>query len=83
MTQLRANYDGGHAQAAERASLALFVGTSLSVGITALVIESALLRGRPIVLVDPGADPGIPRVEHVPAKAEELLPEVVGILAGS
>lgn len=69
-------------RASERAALALFVGTSFSVGITELVLRAAILRGREPISVDPGPDPQLPLL-HVPAKAEELLPAVCDLLGAA
>lgn len=61
----------------ERMALALFVGTSFSVGVTELALRSALFGKVPSYSVDPlgGADEH-PWVTGLPAAAEELLPEV-------
>ena len=63
--------------AATQAELVVFLGTSLSVGVTDLIVRAAAFRGVQVVSVDPGRgpDPGYP-VEHVKAKAEEILPDV-------
>ena len=63
--------------AAAALGLALFVGTSFAVGVTALVLEAGLRRGRPLFSVDPGADTAPhPAVQLLPEKAEILLPAV-------
>jgi NAD-dependent deacetylase len=62
--------------AAERADLALFAGTSLSVGVTDLVLRAALGRRVAVFAVDPAA-PRLPAgVRVLPAPAEALLPAV-------
>lgn len=60
---------------------AIFVGTSFSVNITAIVGETLREAGRPCFSIDP-APLGGRGVTHVPAKAEELLPELVASLRG-
>ena len=58
-------------------NLGLFVGTSFSVGVTALFLEYGLRRGAPMFAVDPGAaEPPHPGVTLLRAKSEELLPAV-------
>ncbi len=60
-----------------RADGAIFVGTSFSVGITALV-EGALAAGsRPMFSIDPAPTSGAgDAIVHVAAKAEEFLPRL-------
>lgn len=61
----------------ERMSLALFVGTSFSVGVTELALRSALFGKVPAYSIDPGGGAGeYPWVTELAAPAEELLPEV-------
>jgi NAD-dependent deacetylase len=61
----------------ERMSLALFVGTSFSVGVTELALRSALFQKVPAYSVDPGGGAGeYPWVTDLAIPAEELLPEV-------
>jgi NAD-dependent deacetylase len=68
--------------AAHRAALVLFVGTSFSVGVTALVLERALSRRLPTWSIDPGAiPPPHPRVRWLRAGSELLLPALVRDLA--
>lgn len=71
-------------EAAETADLVVTAGTSHAVGVTELVLRTALARGTPIVVVDP-VRRRLPRgVEQVPAPAETLLPaacEALGIAA--
>ena len=65
-------------QAVEDADLVLFVGTSLSVGVTDLVARGALTRGVPVLNVDPDPPAHAPyRLEPLRAAAESLLPAVV------
>jgi NAD-dependent deacetylase len=62
-------------QALERMALALFVGTSFSVGVTDLILREALGWRVPVVSIDPGA--AAPPSRHVVtlrAPAEEILP---------
>lgn len=64
--------------AAARAAFFVFVGTSLSVGVTAFLESAARRRGVPAFLVDPAAAPegaGM-LLTHIPARAEELLPAI-------
>jgi len=64
-------------RALERMALALFVGTSFSVGVTELVLREALGWRLPVISVDPGAAaPPAPGVAVVREPAETLLPEV-------
>lgn len=65
--------------ALEQADLALFVGTSFSVGVTELAIRSVVMRGIPAVSIDPAARP-IPGLEPIPENAETILPRVVELL---
>jgi NAD-dependent deacetylase len=65
---------------AEAACVTIFVGTSLAVGITDMVLSEALRRGRPVYLLDPTARGLPPRVQHVSGKAEEVLPRLCGTL---
>ena len=63
--------------AAADAELFIFVGTSFSVGVTELLVESALSRGKPVFSIDPHAPAPIPGVIAVRAPSETLLPEVL------
>lgn len=67
--------------AASTADLVLFAGTSLSVGVTDMIVRAAVSRGAQVVSIDPGRgpDPDYP-VEHIRAKAEVVLPQVCSIL---
>ena len=53
------------------------MGTSFSVGVTELLVESALSRGKPVFSIDPHARAPIPGVIAVRAPSERLLPEVL------
>jgi NAD-dependent deacetylase len=64
--------------AGEQADVALFVGTSFSVGVTDLLVRAAALRGAPAFSLDPGAGkPPYTSVRVIRAPAEEALPELV------
>lgn len=85
-------YYDGHAdygfervrRAFEEMALALFAGTSFSVGVTELALRSALFRKVPAYSVDPAAaaadHPLAPALHAIPAPAEDLLPEVCELL---
>jgi len=70
--------------AAGRITLLICVGTSLAVGVTSFLQSAAAAAGAPVFLIDPGERPRDAHhaMVHVRARAEELLPEVVGILSG-
>lgn len=72
------DYGFGEVQRAlERMALALFVGTSFSVGVTAMVLREALGWRLPVISVDPGAAaPPVRGIVAVREPAETLLPEV-------
>jgi len=72
-------------RAAARADLVLFIGTSLSVGVTDLVLRSALGRGVTVLSIDPGAAPPSPggRITVLRALAEEVLPAACRELGAS
>lgn len=64
-------------RALERMALALFVGTSFSVGVTELVLREALGWRLPVISVDPGAAaPPARGIVVVKEPAETLLPAV-------
>ena len=65
--------------AAADADLFIFVGTSFSVGVTELLVESALSRNKPVFSIDPHAPTPIPGVIALRAPSETLLP---GVLRG-
>ena len=61
--------------AAAKAALVVFVGTSLSVGVTQLVLDAALERSIPAFSIDPAAR-SIPGVVGIAAAAEVALVEL-------
>jgi len=63
-------------RAVERMSLALFVGTSFSVGVTDLVLREALGWRLPVISIDPGAAAPPPGTVMIRQPAEALLPAV-------
>ncbi|HBP20828.1 MAG TPA: hypothetical protein DEA08_23935 [Planctomycetes bacterium] len=68
----------------ERAGFLVVVtgsGTSCSVGVTELFLRNTLVRGKPAVLLDPGASPHYPLV-HVSDTAETTLPLLLSRLQG-
>lgn len=77
-------YYDGHAdygfsrvrQAVERMALAVFAGTSFSVGVTDLVLREALGWKLPVISIDPAGRPPTPGVTVVRSAAEDLLPAV-------
>jgi len=60
--------------ALERMALAVFAGTSFSVGVTDLVLREALGWGLPVVSIDPAPPPPVAGITALRATAEELLP---------
>lgn len=66
--------------AAGSADAVLFIGTSFSVGVTDLVLTSALRRRCPVVSIDPAGRPPHPEVIAIGARAEEILPAVCAAL---
>jgi NAD-dependent deacetylase len=79
-------YYDGHADyqwsrvndAAERADLLLFVGTSFAVGVTNLFLQSAMGRRIPALSIDPSVTQTPHRwIQALPEKAEELLPNAM------
>lgn len=65
-------------RALERMALAVFVGTSFSVGVTDIVLREALGWRLPVFSLDPGATaPPASGVTVVRSRAEEALPEVL------
>jgi NAD-dependent deacetylase len=69
-------------EAAARCDAVVFIGTSFSVGVTDLVLRSALARGVTVLSVDPAADAQVAGVVSLRARAEELLPAVRARLLG-
>ena len=68
-------------RASRSMGMALFVGTSFAVGVTALFLEAGLHLGVPMFSVDPASgEAPHPRIESLREKAEELLPAVCAIL---
>ena len=69
--------------AVRRISLLICVGTSLAVGVTSVLQAAAADAGAPLFLIDPGERPADARrsLVHIRACAEELLPEIVTLLA--
>ncbi|HEX2252320.1 MAG TPA: Sir2 family NAD-dependent protein deacetylase [Thermoanaerobaculia bacterium] len=70
-------------EAAATAALVLSVGTSHSVGVTELVLRSALRRDVPVLAVDPGAAPSPRGVTRLAAAAEQVLPAAYRLLPGT
>ena len=68
--------------ALKRAGVVLFVGTSFSVGITEMAVQTALQRGRQIFSIDPVSAPPHAGIEWVRQPSEEVLPALVAQLAG-
>jgi NAD-dependent SIR2 family protein deacetylase len=81
-------YYGGHADyrfaeavsAFDRMDLLLVVGTSLAVGITHVALDSAMARGVPVFRID-RSDDGVHSATLVRGAAEQILPEMVAMLA--
>jgi hypothetical protein len=73
------------AWAMDRMSIALCVGTSFAVGITAMLQRAAAISSTPLFVVEPGA----PRIEAAPnvtfirARAEDLLPLVAAAVGAT
>ncbi len=65
-------------RSADLAELMIFIGTSFSVGVTELLVGTAMRRGVPRLSVDPGGDsqPSWTGIETLAAAAEDLLPAV-------
>ena len=64
-------------EAAILMGLALFIGTSFSVGVTDMFVQHALSVGIPVISIDPsGNRPPYPGIQIIQDKAEELLPRV-------
>lgn len=69
--------------AAERAEMVLFVGTSLSVGVTSNIVTSARERGAFVATIDPGK-PDLDRtVLHIEEPAEVALPHLASLISGA
>lgn len=68
--------------AAAEMDLCLFVGTSFSVGVTALFVEAGLRANCTMLAIDPGAAAApCPGVTLLREKSEELLPDAVSGVA--
>jgi len=65
---------------AKRARLVVFIGTSFSVGITALVTETGLKNGARLFSIDPSGANAVPGIRVVAERAEEALPRLVAAL---
>lgn len=61
---------------AKLASAVVFVGTSFAVGVTDMILERALARGRPVFSIDPAGRSPHPKVGIIAAPAEQALPEL-------
>jgi NAD-dependent deacetylase len=67
--------------AARRMDMVLFVGTSFSVGVTAMFLESGLGMGRSVFSVDPAAaEASVRGMVQIREPAEILLPRVMQAL---
>jgi len=76
-----ADYQFGRVQlAATQCELTVFMGTSLSVGVTELVLRASLQRGKEVISIDPGAGPARLPITQLGAKVEEILPETLRLL---
>jgi len=70
--------------AAQRMEALLFVGTSFSVGVTALFLEAGLARHCPVLSIDPGAgEAPVAGIVQIKEAAEDLLPSLVKALQDS
>ncbi|MDA8020800.1 MAG: RNA polymerase subunit sigma [Thermoanaerobaculia bacterium] len=63
--------------AARTADFLLFIGTSFSVGVTELFLQSSMVQKIPAWSIDPSPVPSYYPVDVVRAKAEDVLPSVV------
>jgi NAD-dependent deacetylase len=61
-------------EAAATADAVVFVGTSFSVGVTDLILTSALDRRRPVLSIDPSTAAPVPDICSLRVPAEEVLP---------
>lgn len=67
--------------AAKRAGVVIFVGTSFAVGITDMILGSALARNAVVFSIDPAADRAPHRrIQAIAAPAEQLLPDLCAAL---
>lgn len=83
-------YDGhrdyeiaGALRAAKGAQTMLFVGTSFSVGVTDMILETGLHRGAELFSIDPSGRSPHRRVHVISEAAEEYLPGLVRGLRGA
>ncbi|MEM9862254.1 MAG: Sir2 family NAD-dependent protein deacetylase [Myxococcota bacterium] len=67
-------------RAAKRARTILFAGTSFSVGVTAMIVETGLRRGAKLFSIDPSGRIPHQRVHVIAEPAEEALPTLVSRL---
>jgi NAD-dependent deacetylase len=68
-------------RAAKHAAVVIFVGTSFSVGVTDMILESALARGAVVFSIDPAADRAPHRrIKAIAAPAEQVLPGLCAAL---
>ena len=75
------SYDIGRVrQAALRAGIVVFAGTSFAVGVTAMILEYAAMQRARVFSIDPAGLQPDPRVEIIAAGAEVVLPQVMGAL---
>jgi NAD-dependent deacetylase len=58
------------------ARLVVFIGTSFSVGVTALVLDGARMRGVPVFNIDPTPRVDEDEIRHVTMPSEVVLVEV-------
>lgn len=63
--------------AARTADLLLFIGTSFSVGVTELFLQSSMAKSTPAWSIDPAPVPSYYPVEVVRGRAEEVLPQIL------
>lgn len=69
-------------EAAWAADLVLFIGTSMSVGITDLIFRAGYATGATMLLVDPEPRVGVyaAELESIRAAAEEILPQAIAAI---
>ena len=65
---------------AKHADTILFAGTSFSVGVTDMIVDTGLRRGALMATIDPSGRAPHRRVAVIVRPAEEALPELVGAL---
>lgn len=70
-------------RALQRAQLTIFVGTSFSVGITEMALQTALRWGQEVYSIDPVSRPPHPMVKWIARPSEEILPELAALLMAS